>query len=87
MDKQNYKIHFEKDKRLIPFLFLLPELNYLGTEEIAGIIYFKFSPEAIVIKAINAFYNRTAPMIHPIDLLESVDRFKNELYKAKNITM
>ena len=81
---QQENVFFEKDKRLIPYLLSLPDFDFLGTEEISGIVYFKFSPLSAVQKAINAFYNRTAPMVHAIDLLEGVERFRNELYKSKN---
>lgn len=83
-NNQSQDIHFEKDKRLIPFLLSQSELNFIGTELVNGVVFFKFYPFVSAEKAINNFYNRTAPLVHPIDILESVERFKNELLKAKN---
>lgn len=84
MFKNTQNLHFEKDKRLIPFLLSFPELDFVGTEFIDGIVFFKFEPLFVAEKAINDFYSRKAPLVHPIDILESVERFKNELLKAKS---
>lgn len=78
-------IHLERDKFIIPFLLSCSEIGFLGTKLVDQTVYFQFCPSDLAKEQIEHFYNRTAPPIHPLDLMRCVDRFKNELAIAKDI--
>ena len=73
-------IHFEKDKYLVPFLLIYPNIVFVGKEVVGTSVFFKFSPIDKVQEAINAYFNRNAPSVQPKDLLDSVERFRNEVF-------
>lgn len=75
-------VHLEKDKRLIPFLLTSTKVVYLGTKNVSGIIFFKFSPIQIVKNEINNFYAGKC-LVEAGKLLDATERFKNELFRAK----
>lgn len=77
-------VHFERDKHLIPYLLSLRDISFLGTEITSSFVYFKFAPADKVDLAINSYYARQAPLVQPKDLLDNVERFRNELLLAKN---
>jgi len=76
-------VHYEKDKSLVPFLMVCEGIDFLGVEARGEIVFFKFSPNSLVNKAIEQFYRRIAPLVQPKDLLDAVERFKKEVYRTK----
>lgn len=76
-------VRLERDKYLIPYLLSLQNISFLGTVTMDGCVYFKFSPTIEVDNAINSYYSRRASLIQPKDLLDNVERFRNELFLAK----
>lgn len=78
----NINVHFEKDKALVPFLMTCTGVDYLGIERRGDVVFFKFSPNDLVNKEIDRFYKRTADSVQPKDLLDAVQRFKTEIFRA-----
>lgn len=88
MDKNKQidnKFHLEKDKRLVPFLLTSHDINYHGTRLIGQTVFFIFSPVSEVKKVVNQFYSRESYLVPAKDLLDNVERFRNEIIKKKNI--
>lgn len=80
----NIHVHYENDKCLVPFLMTCENINFLGSERRGEIVFFKFAPDEFVKEAIEKFYKRTAIPLQPKDLMDSVERFKKEVYRLKN---
>jgi len=76
-------LHFEKDKQLAPYLLICEGVDFLGVEHRSNIVFFKFSPNEKVQIAIKQFYDQEAVPVQPKVLLDAVERFKTEIYRAK----
>jgi len=79
------KIFFEsKCKQVVPFLLIMPEVNFVGTRKEGAIIYFQFSPFDKCQELVNLFSSRKAPLVQPKDLLDAVETFRDRVFELKN---
>ncbi len=82
---QKTDIHFEKDKKLIPYLLACqPLISFVKTQSEGQSIYFGFSPASKALELISQFFTNSGPIIPPRKLLEAVDEFRTILYREKD---
>ena len=78
-------IHFEKDKHKVPFLMTCGGLEYLGTEQHVGIVYFKFYPKDLALKLIDLYdTKRVENPPQPKDLFEAFGVFLDKIHYFKD---
>lgn len=77
-------VYESKDRQLVPYLLILPEINFTGTRKEGQIIYFQFSPLNKCQELVNLFSSRKAPLVQPKDLLDAVETFRNRVFEMKN---
>lgn len=73
-----------KDKQIVPFLLVQPEVNFLGTKLSGSIVYFQFSPLRKCQQLVNDFSSRRAPLVQPKDLLDAVETFRDRIFEMKD---
>lgn len=76
-------LYESKDKQLVPFLLILPEVNFVGTRKEGSIVYFQFSPLNKCQELVNLFSSRKAPLVQPKDLLDAVETFRDRVFEMK----
>lgn len=77
--------HYEKDKRLIPYLLACqPLVSFVGIKNESGVVFFCFSPEVKVRELINKFFIDQTPVISPKRLMEAIEEFRTILYREKD---
>ena len=76
-------IYESRDKKIVPFLLIQPEVKFLGTKVNGSIIYFRFSPFEKCQKLVNDFSSRKAPLVQPKDLLDAVETFRDRIFEMK----
>lgn len=72
-----------KDKQVVPFLLIQPEVKFLGTRLDGLTIYFQFSPGQRCQELAYAFASRKAPLVQPKDLLDAVETFRDIVFEMK----
>lgn len=72
-----------RDKQIVPFCLIQPEIKFLGTRLDGSIIYFQFSPLDRCQQLVNDFASRKAPLCQPKDLLEAVETFRDIIFEMK----
>lgn len=72
-----------KDKQVVPFLLIQPEVNFIGTRIEGAIVYFQFSPSDKCYQLVNDFISHKAPLVQPKDLLDAVETFRNRVFEMK----
>lgn len=72
-----------KDKQIVPFLLIQPEVKFLGTKLVGSIVYFQFSPLGKCQQLVNDFASRRAPLVQPKDLLDAVETFRDRIFEMK----
>lgn len=72
-----------KDKQVVPFLLIQPDIKFLGTRLDGSILYFQFSPEEKCQQLVNDFASRKAPLVQPKDLLDAVETFRDLVFEMK----
>ena len=78
-------VHYEKDKRLIPYLLACqPLVSFVGIRNENGVVYFLFSPEIKVRELISSFFTDQTPAIPPKRLMEAIEEFRTILYREKD---
>lgn len=81
----NEEIHYEKDKRLIPFLIASsPKVSLVSTKSENGVVYFGFSPAPVVLELISNFFTDQCPAMSPKKLFEAIEEFRTILYREKD---
>ena len=78
------KFYESKDKQIVPFLLIQPEIKFLGTRIFASIIYFQFSPATQCQQLVNQFMSRSAPLVQAKDLLDAVEAFRYRVFEMKD---
>ena len=79
------EIHYERDKRLIPYLLALqPKVNYVGTKVDNGVVYFGFTPLDKALDLVSLFFTDNAPTIPAKKLFEAMEEFRTILYREKD---
>lgn len=73
-----------KDRQVVPFLLIQPEVNFIGTRIEGAIVYFQFSPHDKCEQLVNDFISRKAPLVQPKDLLDAVEAFKDRIFEMKD---
>lgn len=78
-------IHYEKDKRLVPYLLSChPLVTFSRVKNENGVIYFGFVPSSKAIGLISQFFTNNTPSISPKKLFEAIDEFRTILYREKD---
>ncbi len=77
------KTYESKDKQIVPFLLTQPEVKFLGTKQVNGILFFQFSPLKRCQELVNAFMARQAPLVQPKDLLDAIESFRDRVFEMK----
>lgn len=72
-----------KDKQIVPFLLVQPEVKFLGTFLVGFILYFRFAPFDKCQQLVNDFTCRKAPLVQPKDLLDAVETFRDRVFEMK----
>lgn len=79
------EVHYEKDKRLIPYLIACqPLVSFIGVKSENSVVYFGFSPTVKVLELISQFFTNQGPTIPAKKLFEAVDEFRTILYREKD---
>lgn len=73
-----------KDKQIVPFLLVQPEIKFLGSKLSGSIVYFQFSPIEKCQQLVNDFSSRRAPLVQPKDLLDAVETFRDRIFEMKD---
>ena len=76
-------LYESKDKQVVPFLLILPEIDFVGTRREDSVIYFRFSPLDKCQELVNRFSSRKAPLVQPKDLLDAVETFRDRVFEMK----
>jgi len=82
--QSNYE---SKDKQVVPFLLICPEVNFTGTRTEGSVIYFQFSPIKKCEQLVNNFISHKAPLVQPKDLLDAVEAFRDRIFEMKDKRM
>ena len=77
------KMYESKDKQIVPFLLIQPDINFSGTRKEGSIIYFQFYPQDKCQELVNQFSTRKAPLVQPKDLLDAVETFRDRVFEMK----
>lgn len=78
-------VHYEKDRRLIPYLLACqPLVSFMGTKNENGVVFFCFSPEVKVQELVSLFFTDQTPAIPPKRLMEAIEEFRTILYREKD---
>lgn len=72
-----------KDKQLTPYLFTQRDIQYHGTRLYGDSIYFLFSPKSKAQDLANLFLTRKADPVHPKELLEAVETYRDVIFEMK----
>lgn len=72
-----------KDKQIVPYLLIQPQINFLGTREQGSTIFFQFSPFDDCQRLVNDFASRKAPLVQPKELLEAVETYRDYIFQMK----
>lgn len=72
-----------KDKKVVPYLLVQPEINFIGVRKDGWLIYFQFSPQDKCQELVNLFSSRKAPLVQPKDLLDAVETFRDRIFEMK----
>ncbi len=72
-----------KDKQVVPFLLIQPDITFAGTRKEGSVIYFQFSPLDKCQELVNQFSSRKAPLVQPKDLLDAVETFRDRVFEMK----
>ena len=73
-----------RDKQIIPFLLIQPDITLIGTRLEGSILYFQFSPRDKCEQLVNNFISRKAPLVQPKDLLDAVEAFRDRIFEIKD---
>ena len=77
-------VHYEKDKRLIPYLIASnPQVSLVDTRNDNGVVFFGFSPAPIALELISDFFTDQCPAMSPKRLFDAIEEFKTILYREK----
>lgn len=76
-------IYESKDKQVVPFLLIQPEVKFLGTRPDGSILYFQFTPLKRCQQLVNDFASRRASLVQPKDLLDAVETFRDMVFEMK----
>ena len=76
-------LYESKDKQVVPFLLIQPDVNFTGTRKEGSIIYFQFSSLDRCQELVNLFSSRKAPLVQPKDLLDAVETFRDRVFEMK----
>lgn len=77
-------LYESRDKQVIPFLLIQPDITLLGTKAEGSILYFQFSPRSKCEQLVNDFISRKAQPVQPKDLLDAVESFKDRIFEMKD---
>lgn len=81
----NEEIHYEKDKRLIPFLIASsPKVSLTSTKNENGVVLFGFSPASKALELISDFFTDRCPTMSPKKLFDAIEEFRTILYREKD---
>lgn len=73
-----------RDKQIIPFLLVQPDITLIGTRLEGSTLYFQFSPRDKCEQLVNNFISRKAPLVQPKDLLDAVEAFRDRIFEIKD---
>ena len=76
-------VYESKDKQIVPFLLIQPEVNFFGTKLVGSIVYFQFSPSDKCQRLVNDFSSRKASLVQPKDLLDAAETFRDRIFEMK----
>jgi len=83
MEENMNNIYESKDKQIVPFLLIQPEVRFLGARLGGSILYFQFTPLDKCQQLVNDFTCRKAPLVQPKDLLDAVETFRDRVFEMK----
>lgn len=76
-------LYESKDKQVVPFLLIQPDIAFVGTRKEGLIVYFQFTPLDECQELVNLFSSRKAPLVQPKDLLDAVETFRDRVFEMK----
>jgi len=79
-------VYESKDKQIVPYLLIQPEIRFLGTDLVGPILYFKFSPRDKCDFLVNQFLTRRAKPVDPKTLLDAVEIYRDRVFEMKEKT-
>ncbi len=72
-----------KDKQFTPYLFIQPDVKFLGTRIQDSTVFFRFSPSLRCKTLLNLFISKQAPPVQGKSLLDALESYRDLIFEMK----